>query len=80
VFVEALKCLFASLPSGASGVFPFGASHVWNSATRLLNSEGGFMVLTCKAITFIAGLLHAMWTLGRDEPLLKRAVLCAWVF
>jgi hypothetical protein len=46
VFVESLKCLFACLSSGASRVFPFGVSHVWDSSTRLLDFERRFAVLT----------------------------------
>jgi hypothetical protein len=63
VLVESLMCSHACMARAASGVFPFGASHVWNSATRLMNSERGFVVLTSKARAFSARLLHAMWTL-----------------
>jgi hypothetical protein len=73
VLVESLKCSHACMARAAGGVFPFGASHVWNSATRLVNSERGFVVLTCKARTFSAG-LHALWTPSKDGPLLKRPV------
>ena len=67
MFVESLKCRLACLPGSASGVFPLGASHVWNSATRLLNLERGFMVVTREAITFFAR-QHALWTLaGRNS-------------
>jgi hypothetical protein len=62
MFFESLKCRLACLPGSASGAFPLGASHVWNSATRLLNLERGFMVLTREAITFFAR-QHALWTL-----------------
>ena len=72
MFVESLKCRLACLPGSASGAFPLGASHVWNSATRLLNLERGFMVLASEAITFFAR-QHALWTLASMNGYVRSA-------